>query len=111
MQQTAAMLMDAFEPEGDAAWAMDGRSVVVAALTGGTPRLVRVELDTGRTTDLAAEYSIDPVWSPDGGTIVYSGADVGTTCPLKAMTADTFADGNAVHIYRIDGGGRCGLTS
>jgi Tol biopolymer transport system component len=84
----ARAVSDAFEPEGDAAWAMDGRSVVVAARTAGTPRLLRVELETGRTTDLAAEYSIDPVWSPDGGTIVYSGADVGTTFPLKAMTAD-----------------------
>jgi Tol biopolymer transport system component len=67
---------------------MDGRSVVVAATTGGIPRLLRVELDTGRTTDLAAEYSIDPVWSPDGSAIVYSGADVGTTFSLKAMTSD-----------------------
>jgi hypothetical protein len=24
--------------------------------------------------------------------------------------ADQFADGNAVHIYRIDGGSTCGLT-
>jgi Tol biopolymer transport system component len=84
----ARAVSDAFEPDGDAAWAADGRSVVVAAITGGTPRLLRVELDTGRTTDLAAEYSIDPAWSPDGGTIVYSGADVGTTFPLGAMTAD-----------------------
>jgi Tol biopolymer transport system component len=84
----ARAVSDAFEPEGDAAWAMDGRSVVVAATTGGIPRLLRVELDTGRTTDLAAEYSIDPVWSPDGSAIVYSGADVGTTFSLKAMTSD-----------------------
>src|SRR6185503_6070639 len=74
--------------EGDAAWAMDDRSVVVAATSGGTPRLLRVELDNGRTTDLAAEYSTDPVWSPDGSAIVYSGADVGTTFPLKSMTID-----------------------
>ena len=82
------VVSEAFEPEGDAAWATDGRSVVVAATAGGTPRLLRVELDTGRTTDLATEYSIDPVLSPDGRTIVYSGADVGTTFSLEAMTAD-----------------------
>jgi len=84
----ARAVSDAFEPEGDAAWAMDDRSVVVAATSGGTPRLLRVELDNGRTTDLAAEYSTDPVWSPDGSAIVYSGADVGTTFPLKSMTID-----------------------
>jgi hypothetical protein len=34
-----------------------------------------------------SEYSIDPVWSPDGR-FVYSGADVGTTFPLRAAAAD-----------------------
>jgi hypothetical protein len=30
--------------------------------------------------------------------------------PVRAGAfADTFADGNAVHLYRIDGGSRCGL--
>jgi len=33
-------------------------------------------------------YSIDPVWSPDGRFLVYSGADVGTTFPLRAAAAD-----------------------
>jgi hypothetical protein len=37
-------------------------------------------------TPLLAEYSLDPVWSPDGAFIVYSGADVGTTFPVKAAT-------------------------
>jgi hypothetical protein len=35
-----------------------------------------------------SEYSIDPVWSPDGRFLVYSGADVGTTFPLRAAAAD-----------------------
>jgi hypothetical protein len=35
-----------------------------------------------------SEYSIDPVWSPDGRFVVYSGADVGTTFPLRAAAAD-----------------------
>jgi Tol biopolymer transport system component len=37
---------------------------------------------------LVSEYSIDPVWSPDGRFLVYSGADVGTTFPLRAAEAD-----------------------
>jgi Tol biopolymer transport system component len=37
---------------------------------------------------LVSEYSIDPVWSPDGRFLVYSGADVGTTFPLRAAAAD-----------------------
>ena len=30
----------------------------------------------------------DPVWSPDGKYFVYSGADVGTTFPLRALGPD-----------------------
>jgi hypothetical protein len=35
-----------------------------------------------------SEYSIDPVWSPDGQFLIYSGADVGTTFPLRAVARD-----------------------
>jgi Tol biopolymer transport system component len=34
------------------------------------------------------EYSTDPTWSPSGRFLVYSGADVGTTFSVKAVTAD-----------------------
>jgi Tol biopolymer transport system component len=37
---------------------------------------------------MVSEYSTDPVWSPDGRFLVYSGADVGTTFPLRAAAAD-----------------------
>jgi hypothetical protein len=29
---------------------------------------------------------------------------------VNGAFTDTFADGNAVHIYRIDGGSKCGLS-
>jgi Tol biopolymer transport system component len=34
------------------------------------------------------EYSVDPVWSPEGDFVVYSGPDIGTTFPVKAVTVD-----------------------
>ena len=37
---------------------------------------------------LTAEYSLDPIWSPSGRFLIYSGADVGTTFRVKAVTAD-----------------------
>ena len=37
---------------------------------------------------MAAEYSVDPVCSPDGKYFLYSGADVGTTFPLRAAGPD-----------------------
>ncbi len=31
---------------------------------------------------------MDPVWSPDGERVLFSGADVGTAFPVKAVRAD-----------------------
>ena len=36
----------------------------------------------------AREHSVDPVWSPDGEIVVFSGPDVGTTFPIVAVKAD-----------------------
>jgi hypothetical protein len=37
---------------------------------------------------MVSEHSANPVWSPDGRFLVYAGADVGTTFPLRAAAAD-----------------------
>ena len=73
---------------GNPAWAPDGRSLVSAVLRDGEPRLTRLFLDGRPPSPLVSEYSIDPVWSADGQFLVYSGADVGTTFPLRAVAAD-----------------------
>ena len=39
---------------------------------------------TARADTFVQEYSVDPAWSPDGDFVVYSGADIGTTFPVKA---------------------------
>jgi Tol biopolymer transport system component len=76
------------ELQGGPAWAPDGASLTVAAFVDGVPSLFRVPLDGGAPQRLAGEYSVDPVWTPSGDLVVYSGADVGTTFPVKAITAD-----------------------
>jgi Tol biopolymer transport system component len=73
---------------GNPAWAPDGRSIVSAALQDGEPRLMSIFLDNSPPSRLVSEYSIDPVWSPDGQFLVYSGADVGTTFALRAVARD-----------------------
>lgn len=73
---------------GNPAWAPDGRSIVSAVLRDGEPRLASIFLDGSPVRALVSEYSIDPVWSPDGRFLLYSGADVGTTFPLRAVAAD-----------------------
>jgi Tol biopolymer transport system component len=73
---------------GNPAWAPDGLSIVSAVLRDGEPRLMNIFLDNGPPSPLVSEYSIDPVWSPDGQFLIYSGADVGTTFPLRAAARD-----------------------
>ena len=75
--------------QGDPAWSLDGQSITTAAEDHGVPRLVRVPLDGRPPTTLVQEYSVDPVWSHDGRLLVYSGADIGTTFPVKALNAET----------------------
>jgi hypothetical protein len=50
--------------------------------------LYSIPLDGSAPVQLISEYSLDPSWSPDGKFLVYSGADVGTTFPLRAAVAD-----------------------
>ena len=82
----ARVVTESLELRGAPAWAPDGQSITSAANVDGTPHLFRISLD-GASVPLVQEYALDPVWSPDGDFLVYSGADVGTTFPVKAVTA------------------------
>jgi Tol biopolymer transport system component len=84
----ARIVTDALDLEGAPAWAPDGRSITSAANDHGFPRLFRVPLDGRPPTLFVKEYSVDPAWSPDGHFLVYSGPDIGTTFPVKAVTAE-----------------------
>jgi len=82
----ARIVTGSLDLRGAPAWAPDGRSITTSASMDGTPGLFRVSLD-GAATPLVREYAVDPAWSPSGEFVVYSGADVGTTFPVKAATA------------------------
>ena len=84
----ARIVTDALDLEGAPAWAPDGRSITSAANDHGVPHLFRVPLDGRPPTVFVKEYSVDPAWSPDGRFLVYSGPDIGTTFPVKAVTAE-----------------------
>ena len=84
----ARVVADSLALRGNLAWAPDGHSLVSAVIRDGEPRVMRIPLNGDPPLPLIAEYSLDPVWSPDGRFLVYSGADVGTTFPLRAAAAD-----------------------
>jgi Tol biopolymer transport system component len=92
-------------PRGAPTWSPDGRSLTVAGTIDGAPRLVRVEVDSGSIAPLGQEYALDPVWSPDGRFVVYSGADVGTTFPVRSVDVETGSP-SAVGLTLTRGGRR-----
>jgi len=73
---------------GDLAWTPDSQSIVGAIMQAGEPRLSKIPLDGGPPQSMATEYSLNPVWSPDGKYLVYSGSDVGMRFPLRASAPD-----------------------
>jgi Tol biopolymer transport system component len=73
---------------GDLAWAPDSQSIVGAIVREGEPRLARIFLNGSSPRPMVSDYSVDPVWSPDGKYFVYSGAQVATTFPLRASAPD-----------------------
>jgi Tol biopolymer transport system component len=81
-------ITDGLALRGSVTWFADGLSVLAAVVREGEPRLTRIYLDGEPPAPFVAEYSIDPVWSPDHRFVVYSGADIGTTFPLRAAAAD-----------------------
>lgn len=82
------VLADGLALRGSPAWSPDGSSVVVAELRDGEPRLTRFLVGGAAPLPLLSEYSLDPAWSPDGRFLIYTGADVGTTFPVRAAAAD-----------------------
>jgi Tol biopolymer transport system component len=83
----ARIVTASLDLRGFPAWAPHGGSITSAANVNGTPHLFSISLDSS-LAPLVQEYAIDPVWSRDGEFVVYSGPDIGTTFPVKAVTAD-----------------------
>jgi Tol biopolymer transport system component len=73
---------------GNLAWAPDSQSIVGAIVSDGEPRLARIFLDAAPPQLIVSDYSVDPVWSPDGKYFVYTGAQVATIFPLRASAPD-----------------------
>jgi Tol biopolymer transport system component len=84
----ARVVADSLDLQGDPTWSPDGQSITSAVADHGVPHLFRIPIDGHPPTPFVRDYSVDPAWSPDGRFVVYSGPDIGTTFPLKAVTAE-----------------------
>jgi Tol biopolymer transport system component len=84
----ARVVAKSLEWQDAPSWAPDGRSITVAALDRGVPRLFNVAVDGRPPARFGPEQALDPVWSPDGRFVVFSGPDIGTKFPVKAVGAD-----------------------
>jgi WD40 repeat protein len=83
------VVTDSLDLQGSPAWAPDGQSITTAANENGVPHLFRVLLNGGSPVRIASDYALNPVWSPDGRFLIYSGPDTGTTFSVKAITAQS----------------------
>jgi len=67
-------------------WSPDGRWIVTGGSDAQGPALLKVPIDGGAPIRLVAGQAANPVWSPDGSVIVYSGTlGAGANTPLLGV--------------------------
>jgi Tol biopolymer transport system component len=79
---------ESLDVRGAASWSPDGKWLVVGAVDGSIGRVFKVPVDGGAPVRLVDSSSSNPVWSPDGRVIVYSGTSRARTVPLRAVTPE-----------------------
>ena len=81
-------LAPAIDVTSAASWSPDGKWIVAGGVDGTGPGLFKIPLDGGEPQRLANGVATNPVWSPDGSVIVYTGPVVGPTGPLLMVRPD-----------------------
>ncbi|MBV8733129.1 MAG: PD40 domain-containing protein [Acidobacteriia bacterium] len=74
--------------EGATDWSPDGRWIATGANDGKGEGLFKIPTAGGAPVRLTKTVGRDPVWSPDGSMIAYSGPNVFTLTPLMAIHPD-----------------------
>jgi Tol biopolymer transport system component len=81
-------LADSVSVQGGASWSPDGKWIVVGGSQAGRGGLFKIPVDGGNPVQLLEGPALNPVWSPDGRTIAYVGANVSAYAPLLAVRDD-----------------------
>lgn len=76
------------DTEGSADWSPDSNWIVTGGNDGKGEGLFKIPTAGGAPVRLTSGVGRDPVWSPDGSLIAYSGANVFTLAPLLAVRPD-----------------------
>jgi serine/threonine protein kinase/Tol biopolymer transport system component len=84
----ARAVAESLDVRGAASWSPDGKWLVVGAREGLGVRIFKVPVGGGSPVRLVDSVSSNPVWSPDGKFILYSGTPRARSVPLKAVTPD-----------------------
>jgi DNA-binding winged helix-turn-helix (wHTH) protein/Tol biopolymer transport system component len=83
----ARKLAQQLDVRGAPAWSPDGKWLAIAALQGAEPHLFKIPDNDAPAIALTDDYALDPVWSPSGRFLVYTGEDVGTMFEVRAVGA------------------------
>jgi len=81
-------LAESIDIDGSVCWSPDGKWIVTGGIDDSGPGLFRIPLDHGAPVRVIAGVARDPVWSPSGDLIVYTGANVSVDAPLLAIRGD-----------------------
>jgi Tol biopolymer transport system component len=82
-------LAPSLDANGSPSWSPDFQHLAVAGVTAdGGSHVFRVPVDGGPPVQLVSSLSSNPVWSPNGQLIVYSGPNISLRTDLKAVSPD-----------------------
>ena len=84
----ARAVAESLDVRGAASWSPDGRWLAVAAREGAAVRVFKIPVGGGPPVRLVDSVSSNPVWSPDGKFILYSGTPRARSVPVKAVTPE-----------------------
>jgi serine/threonine protein kinase len=81
-------MSETLDVRGSGSWSADGRWIAIGGTDANGPGLFKIPAEGGAPVRLTEKESFNPVWSPDGNLIVYSGVVVGRYQPLRAVKPD-----------------------
>jgi Tol biopolymer transport system component len=81
-------LAESLDVRGAPSWSPDGQWIAIAARDGDATHVYKIPTGGGQPVHLVDSVSFDPVWSPDGSFILYSGTPRGRSVPVKGVRPD-----------------------